>query len=61
MVLYSSVYNGTIHDVDDLLKCLMQAWFDFDQDIIDDAIDQWRDHLRLCVHAGGGRFEHMLW
>ena len=21
----------------------------------------WRDHLRSCVHAGGGHFERMLW
>ena len=21
----------------------------------------WHDHLRSCVHAGGGHFEHMLW
>jgi len=21
----------------------------------------WRDHLRSCVHAGGGQFECMLW
>jgi len=39
----------------------MQTWFDFDQDIINAAIDQWCDHLRSCVHAGGGHFEHMLW
>ena len=37
----------------------MQTWFDFDQDITDPAINQWRDHLRSCVCAGGGRFEHM--
>ena len=30
-------------------------------DIIDTAIDQWRDRLRSCVRAGGGHFEHMLW
>jgi len=23
-------------------------------------IDQWRDHLRSCVRAGGGHFEYML-
>jgi len=41
-------------------KRLMQTWFDFDQDIIDAAIDQWHDYLRSCVRAGG-HFEHMLW
>jgi len=50
-----------IRDNDDLRKRLMQTWFDFDQDITDTAIDQWRDHLRSCVRAGGGHFEHMVW
>jgi len=39
----------------------MQTWSDFDQDIINTAIDQQRGHLRSCVHAGGGHFKHMLW
>jgi len=41
----------------------MQTWLDFDQkNITDVAIDQWRDHLRSCVRAGGGHFEveHMF-
>jgi len=46
------VYETKIHDLDDLQKRLMQTWFDFDQDIIDTVIDQWRDHLRSCVRAG---------
>jgi len=53
------MYETKIHDIDDLRKRLMQTWFDFDQDITDPAINQWRDHLRSCVCAGGGRFEHM--
>jgi len=32
-----------IHDIDGLHKRLMQTWFDFDQDIIDPVIDQWRN------------------
>jgi len=27
----------------------MQTWFDFEKDITVAAIDQWRDHLRLCA------------
>jgi len=49
-------YETKIHDIDDLRKRSMQTWSDFDQDIIDAAID----HLRSCVHAGGGQFEHIL-
>jgi len=59
-VIQQCVYETKIHNIDDLRKRLMQTWFDFDQDIIDTAIDQWRDHLRSCVHANGGHFEHMF-
>jgi len=40
-------------------KRLMQTWFDFEQNVIKAAIDQWRNRLRLrsCVHASGGNFE----
>jgi len=54
------MYKTNICDIDDLEKCLMQTWFDFEQNVIKAAIDQWHDRLRLCVHAGGGNFEHML-
>jgi len=54
------VSETKIRDIDDLQKCLMQTWFDFEQNVIDAAIDQWRDCLRSCVCAGGGHFERML-
>jgi len=54
------LYETKIRDIDNLRKGLMQTWFDFDQDITDAAIDQWRDHLRPCMRAGGGHFEHMF-
>jgi len=49
----------TIHDVDDLRKFLMETWYDFDQDITDATIDQWRDRLMSCMHAGGRHCEYM--
>jgi len=53
------VYETKIRDIVDLRKRgLMQTWFDFEQDITYAAIDQWRDHLRSYVRAGGGHFEH---
>jgi len=55
------VYETKICDIGDLQKRLMQTWFDFEENVIDAAIVKWRDHLRSCVHAGGGHFEHMLW
>jgi len=40
---------------------MMQTWFDFEQNDIKAVIDQRRNRLRSCVHAGGRNFEHMLW
>jgi len=37
-----------IRDIDDVRNRLMQAWFDFEQDIMDAVIDKWRDCLRSC-------------
>jgi len=55
------VYKTKICDMCDLQKRLMQTWIDFEQNVIEAAIDQWRHHLKPCVRAGGGHFEHMMW
>jgi len=54
------VHETKTCDIGDLQKRLMQTWFDFEQNVIEDAIDQWRDRLRSCVRAGDEHFEHML-
>jgi len=40
----------------------LHFWFDFQQDIIDTAINQWRKRFQACIHvrASGGHFEHLL-
>ena len=53
------VYGTKVCDVYDLQKCLTQTWVEFEQNITEAAIDQWRDSLRSCMHAGGRHFEHM--
>jgi len=53
------VYETKACDIGDLQKCFMQTWFDFEQTVIEAAIDQWHDRLRSCVCADGGAFEHM--
>jgi len=58
--MQQSVYGTTICDIYDLQKCLMQIWVDFEQNIIEAAIDQWRNSLRSCMRACGGHFEHIL-
>ena len=52
------VYGTRICDICDLQKCLTQTWVDFEQNVIEAAIDQWRDSLRSCMCAGGAHFVH---
>jgi len=34
----------------------------FDQNIIDRAVNQWRDRLhKMCTRMGGGHFKHQIW
>ena len=47
-------------DVNQLEQCLIDTWSSLSQDIIDDAIDQWRVQLRACVKAKGRHFECLL-
>ena len=54
------VYRTKIRDIAHLKERLMEEWERFDQDIIDDAVKQWRQRLRACVRAEGGHFEHQL-
>ena len=42
-------------------RLLHDVWWDFEQSLIDDAVDQWPTHLRACVRAIGGHFGHTLW
>ena len=40
-------------DVNELRERLVEVWAGLQQNVIDDAIDQWRRHLRACVWATG--------
>jgi len=48
-VMQQRVYRTKICDIYDLQKCLTHTWVDFQQNVIEAAIDQWRDRLRSCV------------
>jgi len=56
------VYQKPIQDIDDLKQRLIAAWSGIHQQVIDQAIDQWRERLglRACVKAGGRHLEHLL-
>ena len=59
-VMQQYVYGTKICDIYDVQKCLTQTWVDLEQNVIEAAIDQWRDSLRSCMRAGGGHLEHIL-
>jgi len=50
-----NVAKGQIKDVDELCSRVLTAW-----DVIDTAVRQWCMHLRACVKAKRGHFEHKL-
>jgi len=52
------VYGTKMCDICDLQKCLTQTWVDFEQNIIEAVIGQWRDSLRSHVRAGGRLWTH---
>jgi len=53
------MYETKICGIYDLQKCLTQTWFNLEQNVIEAAIDQWRDCLRSCACCTGGHFEHL--
>jgi len=54
------VYQKKVKDVNELRQRLVKVWARLQQNVIDDAIDQWRRRLRACVRARGGHFEYLL-
>jgi len=44
-------YQKKVKDVNELRERLVEVWAALQENVIDDAIDQWREHLRACVLA----------
>jgi len=36
------------------------VWSGVQQTVVDEAVDEWRRHLRACVSGMGRHFEHLL-
>jgi len=47
-----------IQNTDELRQRLLTVWNELEQQINDNAVDQWRDRLAACVREEGGHFEH---
>jgi len=60
-VIQDRVYQKKVKDVNELRERLVEVWAGLQQNVIDDAIDQWHRRLRACVRARGGHFEYLLW
>lgn len=54
------VYQVPITNVTDLRQRLNEVWLNMPQDVVDNAIGEWRRRLRACVQANGQHFEQML-
>ena len=60
-ILQERVYKQQrITDVEELRQRVEEEWDPMDQEVIDNAISEWRKRLTACVAAGGGHFEHSL-
>jgi len=46
---------------DELQHRLLTVWNELEQQIIDNAVDQWRDRLAACVREEDRQFEHTLY
>ena len=58
-ILQERVYkHHRITDVEELRQRVEEEWdrLNPDQEVIDNAISEWRKRLTACVAAGGGRF-----
>jgi len=54
------MYQTPVGDTAYLRQRLIDTWNDLSQNIVDDAVDEWRKRFRARVNERGGHFEHLL-
>jgi len=57
--MQQQVYEKRLND-EELCQRLLSVWHSIGQNVIEEAIDQWRARLTTCVQAKGGHFEHLM-
>jgi len=53
-------YQVPVRDMDELRQQIVETWAEFQQRVVDDAINQWQKRLEAYIRAEGGHFEHLL-
>jgi len=56
--MQQNVHECSMNSVNELKLRLIDVWNCLQQNVIDAAINEWRQRLRACVHADGQHFEH---
>jgi len=54
------VYQTPVREMAYMRQRLIDTWNDSLQSIVDDAVDEWRKRVQVCVNEKGGHFEHLL-
>ena len=54
------VHEFRMNSGDELKLRLIDAWSSQQQNVIDAAINDWRNELRACVHTDAQHFGHLL-
>jgi len=58
--MQEDVYQKPVRNTDELKQRLIAAWSGIQQSVIDEAIDQWRERLNVCVKTKGKHFEQLF-
>jgi len=54
------VYKTPVRDAGNLKQHLIDTWASVSQNIINEAVDHWRNELHTCNKAKGYHFEDLL-
>jgi len=59
-VMQQRVYECRMNSVDELKLRLIDVWNSLQQNVVDAAINEWREQRRACMHADGQHLGHLL-